>query len=608
MADITDPLASFTLHEVPPPDQHNVRKSKGYRGKTVLVTLFVSVIFVMFVALIYDTSSNSVIRDFRPPVIIQRQHSHDLKKTTVRLEGLNSPFIHSGQPDSDSWLPSFNYYKHLNGIYTLSSNPWTHSDDPGSMGTTSAETSYYKLLNPTDIKVGDIIHFAVIVQDANKRKRVGGGDFWLATLSSDKNPNASTAGKIVDYDNGTYSVYFVAAWNGSAKVQISLVHNSDATCFLDSLWNTQRILWTASYNIGNKKTDTSCFLITSGISTWNNMCEYPNPKALGKTGFMCEKRNGFPCSSLNHGSPSTNQKKHMIDEIKGLVKGHEKLFGISNGAWKVNQRLGSGPKQIEIKGHGYLVPPIDLPYCGPNLEIPISDGFWHDGIWTSFKCKKRSLDVQYVGECFRNKEIYLLGDSTLRQWGKVLASLMSGHGIADEFVKHYVKAYNSTLTFHFHQVRVGKVYSYDLNEYEVDVLDSLRNPECNYVIVFDASFHYVQWSREAYKDRLLHLRAASMELLARCPDVPIVFKGPHPRDHPYDVYINLSVSDYIIHEMLQLARYIFNQPGVQIYLLETWDLALSYPSPNKVHMPYHTEKEEEVAMFLSYACQMKETK
>ncbi|XP_072020349.1 NXPE family member 4-like [Amphiura filiformis] len=336
------------------------------------------------------------------------------------------------------------------------------------MGTTSAETSYYKLLNPTDIKVGDIIHFAVIVQDANKRKRVGGGDFWLATLSSDKNPNASTAGKIVDYDNGTYS--------------------------------------------------------------------------------------------------------------------------------------------IEIKGHGNLVPPIDLPYCGPNLEGLISDGFWFDGIWTSFKCKKPSLDVQYVGECFRNKEVHLLGDSTLRQWGKLVTSLMSGHDDADQFVKHHVKAYNFTLTLHFNKVKMGIVYRYDLNEYEVDVLDSLRNPECNYVIVFSAGFHYVQWSREAYKDHLLHLRAASMELLARCPDVPIVFKGLHPRDHPWDVYTDIAVSDYIIHEMLQLARNIFDQPGVQIYFLETWDLALSYPSPNKVHMPYHTEKEEEVSMFLSYACQMKETK
>ncbi|XP_072017129.1 NXPE family member 1-like [Amphiura filiformis] len=483
------------------------------------------------------------------------------------------------------------------------------------MGTTSAETSYYKLLNPTDIKVGDIIHFAVTVQDANERKRVGGGDFWFATLSSDKNPKASTAGKIVDYDNGTYSVYFVAAWNGSAEVNISLVHHADAIKFLDTLWETQRLEWTASYNIDNKVANTSCFTLTSGISTWNNMCEYPNPNALGKTSFMCEKRSGFPCSSLVYASTSTMNQKNMIDNMKRLLKGHEDLFGISNGSWNAYQPLRSGPKQIEIKGHGHLVPPIDLPFCGPNIEIPISDGFWLDGIWTSFKCKKPSLDVQYIGECLRNKEIYLLGDSTIRQWGNVLVPLMAGHRIdnvhgteTNKFVKHHVKAYNFTLTFHFHQLQIATVYPQELPEYEVDVIDSLRSPECNYVIVFDAGFHYVQWSREAYKDRLLHLRAASMQLLTRCPDVPIVFKGLHPRDHPYDVYMNVAISDYIIHEMLKLTRHIFNQPGIQIYLLETWDLALSYPSANAVHMPHHTEKEEEIAMFLSYACHMKRIK
>ncbi|XP_072048805.1 NXPE family member 3-like [Amphiura filiformis] len=441
--------------------------------------------------------------------------------------------------------------------------------------------------------------------------RVGGGDFWFATLSSDKNPKASTAGKIVDYDNGTYSVYFVAAWNGFAEVQISLVHHADAITLLDTIWETPRYEWRASYKIANKKAVTSCFTLTSGRSTWNNMCEYPNPKALGKTSFMCEKRSGFPCSSLIYASISTTKQKNVIDNMKRLLEGHEDFFGISNGSWKVNQTLRSGPKQIEIKGHGHLVPPIDLPYCGPNIERPISDGFWLDGIWTSFKCKKPSLDVQYVGECFRNKEIYFLGDSTLRQWGSVLDSLMSdGHDIGHRktFVTRHDKAYNLTLTFNFHKVRAAVVYPYDDNEYEVDVIDSLRNPECNYVIVFNAGFHYVQWAREAYKDRLLHLRAASMELLARCPDVPIVFKGLHPRHHQYDVYLNVAISDYIIHEMLQLARNIFNQPGVQIYLLETWDMALSYPSPIKTHMPNHSEIEEEVAMFLSYACQMKGTK
>ena len=487
----------------------------------------------------------------------------------------------------------------------LPTNPW-NSSNTGTMGVTSAKTSYFTLISPekNNIIVGEEVHIGIIARDGNGRLRVGGGDFWSAIISTEKNPQASTTGKVIDYDNGTYSMYFVASWAGLVTVNISLVHTSDAATFLKNhIWNEQRVQWAGVYTVGNKQSNTSCFLITSGLTTWSNMCEYPNSKALGKSAFMCERRPGFACSSLTHSGLNEVTKKQIKNNFKQLIKGYEYLFDINqNETWLTDQNLYSSKYstlRIYTKGEKRLLP-AHLPPCGMEDVHKVSEGYWYEGSWTSLRCKKATLNIDYFGSCMRGKEIYLLGDSNLKQWFKILSNQMSVSSKDNgKFVQVYSPTYNFTLTFRFHKFKLALVYSNDLFEYEIEVLDGLRNAECNYVIVFDPAFHFTQWSREAYRDILLHLRTAAMTLLAKCPHVPIVFKGPHPRDMKYDIYLNLSISNYLLYEMIQLARHIFSETGV--YFLDTWDMGLSYPGENEVHMPL-PEVEEEVAMFLSYAC------
>ena len=43
---------------------------------------------------------------------------------------------------------------------------------------------------------------------------------------------AATSGRILDHHNGTYSMYFVAAWSGKVNVNVTLVHPGESIHYL----------------------------------------------------------------------------------------------------------------------------------------------------------------------------------------------------------------------------------------------------------------------------------------------------------------------------------------------------------------------------------------
>ena len=195
------------------------------------------------------------------------------------------------------------------------------------VGTTSAKTSSYEIVigNQETPVLGDIVHLRITARDINKRPRNGGEDFWFATLTSN---NASTSGKVVDYQNGTYSVYFFAGWEGWADIDITLVHSSDAVRFLrDVMWNHMRIEWTGGYESANgSKAKGSCALALSGDTTWTDMCKYPNSNALGKAIFMCTKQKGFPCDTLRTQHTDDDSKKRFLGTVRRLLGTKINLF------------------------------------------------------------------------------------------------------------------------------------------------------------------------------------------------------------------------------------------------------------------------------------------
>ena len=196
-------------------------------------------------------------------------------------------------------------------------------------GITSNLTSSYQLINEINRDDEAYIHIIITARDGKGDRRYGGGDFWTATLSAISG-NFSTAGQIVDHENGTYSVYFIAAWDEESDIKITLLHPSAAVNYLrDYVWPVFRIRWEGHFKHGNKSSQTIC-TIASTSEQWDcNKCVFSHPLALGNHVFVCEVPDGnLSCDSLIfYGNPQHAQSSRRLQKVvKQLQSGHAYFF------------------------------------------------------------------------------------------------------------------------------------------------------------------------------------------------------------------------------------------------------------------------------------------
>ena len=122
-------------------------------------------------------------------------------------------------------------------------------------------------------------------------------------------------------------------------------------------------------------------------------------------------------------------------------------------------------------------------------------------------------DKQRIGECFCDKQVFLMGDSTLvnQLYGQITA-IFDING----FIEHdkpgvcldfnpmsmptfvHINDYNLTINMAFNHIRAGPFKDFNFSIFEVDILDSLgHDGSCDHVVVLGSGVHYRQWSRHA---------------------------------------------------------------------------------------------------------------
>ena len=164
--------------------------------------------------------------------------------------------------------------------------------------------------------------------------KTSGGDFWFPVLTSDTGAyptkGGRTAGRVVDYNNGTYSVFFYAGWEGTAYVHITLAAPSEATKWLrKNYWPIEeRVFWKGEFSagtLGKHVTErTVCYLLRNVTSSHLCIIDY-NPKAMGLTALYCEKPQRLKCEDFKtvqmHGDLTYIQTMAMIKNDKHLFEG-----------------------------------------------------------------------------------------------------------------------------------------------------------------------------------------------------------------------------------------------------------------------------------------------
>lgn len=93
--------------------------------------------------------------------------------------------------------------------------------------TTSAAHSRATILNPQDTYCrGRQLDILLLVRDHLGCRKEYGGDFLRARMSS-PDLKAGAAGKVTDFNNGTYLVSFTLFWEGQVTLPLLLIHPSE---------------------------------------------------------------------------------------------------------------------------------------------------------------------------------------------------------------------------------------------------------------------------------------------------------------------------------------------------------------------------------------------
>ncbi|XP_006817769.2 NXPE family member 1-like [Saccoglossus kowalevskii] len=276
-----------------------------------------------------------------------------------------------------------------------------------------------------NIRKGTYICVSIETIDQNGRKRNRGGDFFTAGMTNVR-LGMSTAGRVVDHGNGTYHVYFYAAWSGEATIDIALSYTREAITYMkDIVRRKEEILgFAANYSDGKNTEDTRCSLINEGV--WTNRCEYINPNSLGKTVFACKKLDRFRCDQItNIWAGVTGLNRVATDEIKKIQYLHESKYS--------TVKLKGTPIKLNILDD--VVSPPQLPMCGPDLPIPLSDGYWENNTtFVPLVCQSKQWEQEEIDKCLADTEVLGVGDSTLGP-------------LTNEFIK-FTRSVEEKLSFH----------------------------------------------------------------------------------------------------------------------------------------------------------------
>ncbi|KAM4711717.1 NXPE family member 3-like [Anableps anableps] len=434
--------------------------------------------------------------------------------------------------------------------------------------------------------------------DFHGHPKTSGGDFLLARLH---NPtiHAGVAGQVLDHRNGSYTALFSLLWEGSAQVEVILVHPSEGVTVLEKLTQEQpdRIYFHSLFHLGSVNKITTCNICLN--ASWRQ-CNYTDLNT-GEPWFCYKPRN------LNCDTRISHSKGGFRLNLQPM---EEKLFESG-----VNLKVSipaSGPVHIQVLSKmDYIYGsdfnfPWDFPGGIRNTVKSCPSGYYYLGAW-------RSLDgttVQQfntsteISKCLKNKMLHLYGDSTIRQWFEYLNKslpdlkefdLQSSNQTGPFLALDYKN--NILLTFRSHgpPIRFRDIPVSQLH-YIANELDHVVGGT-NTVVVIGIWSHFSSFPVEVYIRRLLNIRKAVVQLLTRAPDTLVIIRTANPK--ALTLYETLTNSDWYSLQRDKVLRAIFKR--VQVKLVDAWEMTLAHHLPHSLH-PQPPIVKNMIDVVLSYIC------
>ncbi|XP_026140386.1 NXPE family member 3-like [Carassius auratus] len=444
-------------------------------------------------------------------------------------------------------------------------------------------------------KVGENISVIIRARDHNDKLKRYGGDFFKAKLFN-SDLKASVYGEVVDHHNGTYSVAFRLAWEGQAHIHIRLEHSSEVVQILKKYRESSfpRSHYSGYFEgSGPNKTRISevveCNLKWGADGSWRKgdcCCEHKDIRT--GTVWQCVRPKKLSCDKLVH---------HSLGRFENPLNPFEQqLFTkkLTNVAIRGDQNI------IHVLPNTTAIGTVEK--CRTGTMTPVPSGFYLRDVWKSFVCNTRQFSSAQMGNCLKNKIVYLMGDSTTRQWFEYFERNMPGIKRLDLHTPRTggplmaVELKNNTIIHwkpHGVPLRFTKMLITDLHYISNDI-DEIAGGH-HVVIVFTFFAHLVFHPITFYVYEVAKIRQSVVALLSRAPETIIIIKSGNTAGLK-----NIFQSDWYVLQLDTVMREMFRDIEGIIFL-DVWQMTSCHYLREDIH-PGPIIVANEVNMLLSYIC------
>ncbi|KAL4216735.1 Neurexophilin [Mactra antiquata] len=404
-------------------------------------------------------------------------------------------------------------------------------------------------------KLNDKIQLTIVAYDHYGNPKTEGGDLFLATIETESK-NASAPGVVTDLLDGKYRVEMDALWTGKAVIRVTMAYTKQNIVFyLRSL--IQHLPWeytVATYVNKHNVTENSFCHPNHSMLYYDDICRKENDvrsSVCNDEGLTPERRQICNFTLDNSGSPFyclTPLKAELgCKDWRLISRGNHsvvskrtkcQLMSINRG---LNQAIGTKIEvDISPESDRYNSSMVELPSipCSKYNRTALwlrrePTGFFYNASWHLRHCKAQRDLIN----CMRNKNFYLIGDSTTRQWYASILQRYQCVQITEKWTneKWYNrstclnKKYNFTVTFGIHNLPASvpplaekEVFLNSIGGYMDDVTD-----DENAVIVFHMFAHLNVYNPDVFRHQMKLIRTSVEKLLKRNKKVKIMFKAPH---------------------------------------------------------------------------------
>ncbi|XP_030296120.1 NXPE family member 3-like [Sparus aurata] len=439
-------------------------------------------------------------------------------------------------------------------------------------------------------QIGDQLEVTINMCDFKGRPKKTGGDVLLARLHN-LSLVAGVAGKVVDHLNGTYTAVFSLLWEGSAQVQVTLAHPSEAVTVLQRLnvEEPDRVYFKSIFRSGNLSQTTACNVCLR--PTQQPQCNYTDVRT-GEPWF-CYKPQNLSCKA---------RINHSMGGIRRNLKAKEEKLFQSRVNMKISIRA-SGPANITVlpKKEGQ-----------PNVESSIVKsgpaGYYYEGVWHALGGSTvNQFNTVTITQCLKGKVVYMFGDSTVRQFFEYLNTELpnlkefdlhndrkAGPFISLDYTNNILVKYR----FHGPPSRTAPVPISELR-YMANELDGITGGS-NTVVIFGIWAHFSNFPMEIYIRRVQNIRRAVVHMLDRAPDTLVIIRTGNPKE--LTLTVALTNSDWHSYQTNKVLRAMFN--GLNVHFVNAWEMTLAHHLPHDLH-PKPPIIKNMINVIMSYMCPQK---